>query len=107
MGLIGCYASIGKLDEAQSLLDGIPNLTCKKVAGNRPPTEVFIERKSKFLATTFQNCTYDECLVVKFYKEKQKRKKQAHFVESVNIGLVEGSSRRDPTLPLTHSFNAR
>ena len=48
--LLGCYISIGKLDEAQSLLDDIPNLAGRKVAGNRPPTEVFIERKSTFLA---------------------------------------------------------
>jgi len=67
----GCYLSIGKLDEAQSLLDDIPNLAGKKVAGNRPPTEVFIEKK------------------IKFYKEKQRRRKQARYVESVNIGLAE------------------
>lgn len=69
----GCCISVGKLDQAQSLLDAIPGLTGKRVAGNRPPTEVFIDSK------------------IAFYKAKQRRygRSDARFVESIKIGLAE------------------
>ncbi|KAK2459446.1 hypothetical protein APHAL10511_008557 [Amanita phalloides] len=69
----GCYIVIGELDKAQELLDAIPDLIGKKVAGKAPPTEVFIKKK------------------IQFYKDKQRRNggNEARFVESIKIGLAE------------------
>ncbi|KAF8634528.1 hypothetical protein AX15_000828 [Amanita polypyramis BW_CC] len=69
----GCYIAIGQLDRAQELLDVIPGLVSKKVAGKTPPSEVFVEKK------------------IEFYKEKQRRNGNdiARYVESIKIGLAE------------------
>lgn len=49
---LGCYIAIGKLDEGQRLLDDIPYLVGKKVAGKAPPTEVFLKKKSTLSVDT-------------------------------------------------------
>jgi hypothetical protein len=42
----GCYISIGDLDQAQKLLDDIPNLLNKKFGGKDLPTEVLDSQKA-------------------------------------------------------------
>lgn len=46
---IGCYISIGKLDEGQKLLDDIPSLESRRIAGKLQPTEVFLKKKRMFV----------------------------------------------------------
>ena len=45
---LGCYISIGDLNQAQKLLDDIPNLLNKRLGGKDLPTEVLIRRKRRF-----------------------------------------------------------
>ncbi|PFH46707.1 hypothetical protein AMATHDRAFT_69254 [Amanita thiersii Skay4041] len=89
----GCYISLGKLDKAQTLIDEIPNLIAKKVAGKAPPTEVFIKKK------------------LEFYKEKQRRRggDETKYVECIKISPAEeisifwnSHSRIHPSICKTH-----
>ncbi|KAF8328512.1 hypothetical protein F5887DRAFT_1007566 [Amanita rubescens] len=69
----GCYIAIGKLDKGQKLLDDIPNLESKKIAGKLQPTEVFLKKK------------------LEFYQQKHQRSGRpgTRYVESIKIGLAE------------------
>ncbi|KAF8690345.1 hypothetical protein AX14_003002 [Amanita brunnescens Koide BX004] len=61
-----------QLDEGQRLLDDMPSLVGKKVAGKAPLTEVFLKK-------------------LEFYKEKQQRsaRPDAKYVEFIKIGLAD------------------
>ncbi|KAF8329929.1 hypothetical protein F5887DRAFT_923591 [Amanita rubescens] len=74
-----CYIAIGKLDKGQKLLDDIPNLESKKIAGKLQPTEVFLKKSA------------DVKMVVDFYQQKHQRSGRpgSRYAESIKIGLAE------------------
>ncbi|KAI9567191.1 outer membrane protein Iml2/Tetratricopeptide repeat protein 39 [Boletus coccyginus] len=67
----GCYVSSGRLDEAQSLLDKIPQSISNR--RRRLPTELFIKKK------------------LEFYKQKQARRggDPVRYVEAIRISPAE------------------
>ncbi|KAI0077111.1 hypothetical protein K474DRAFT_1662044 [Panus rudis PR-1116 ss-1] len=70
----GCHISLKQYDEAQKLLDQVPELVDKKKIGGKDlPTEVFIKKK------------------LQFYKEKQKRRtgSEEGFAKCIKISPAE------------------
>ncbi|TFK18910.1 hypothetical protein FA15DRAFT_627434 [Coprinopsis marcescibilis] len=70
----GCYFALGKLDQAQALLNAIPGLIDKKKVGGKDlPTEVFIKKK------------------LAFYRENQARRggDEDRFIEAVRISPAQ------------------